>query len=653
MPHIGRRNAFEKLSAAAYLERDVYEGETPIVLRWPDEPRASCFAHVRFQTAQNQIYAEGDVAGGSGDSLHLGYPVQLPAGPFRATLMPNPNEVYLEHMRIARDLPLWSLGRQRYNAQPVGTLGERRDQALLAAAYDPDLLFAQVAHMAWGAWADVSVNVLLDTIERIKRRDEGSNLSLLGLLGMLYRWNDHPQFPSAIRRPLTEAILGYRYWLDDPGFDGMDFTTDSNAILFHACELLAGRRFAAHLFDDGQSGAWHQARGERLAQAWLTRYSAHGSAEWGSADSMARYVAALTHLCDMADADPIIEMAVVALDKLFFGLAVNSLNGVLGIASTGSSTSYVKSALLQPTAPISRLMWSTGIYNQHLAGVVSLACSATYQMPTLFETIALEPPEAMWSREQDAPPDAPEANLVTYKTPDFILSSVQDYRPGQAGAQEQVWRATLSAEAVVFATYPGSSSESDTRYPGYWSGNVRLPRVAQWQDTLIAIHHLDDAEPLRFTHAYFPTATFDEWAVRDGWAFARRGNGYLALTNSAGFTLVTQGRYARRELRAEGAVQTWLVQMGRAARDGDFATFQAKILAMPVHFSAGIVEAATLQGERILFSWEGPLLVNGTPQPLSGFKHMDNLYTSTDLPCRQMEIHWQEQGLRLDFTPPA
>jgi hypothetical protein len=343
------------------------------------------------------------------------------------------------------------------------------------------------------------------------------------------------------------------------------------------------------------------------------------------------------------------ELAAVALDKLFFTLALNSLRGVLGVAAQSQSASVVKSGLLQPTSPICNLMWGMGIYNHHIAGVVSLACSANYQMPAMFQTIAQAIPEELWSREQHAPAHAAAANIVTYKTPDFILSSLQDYMPGQHGQQEAVWRVTLGAEAVIFANHPASSTESDSRSPGYWSGNERLPRVAQWKDALVAIHQLMPDDPLNFTHAYFPTATFDEYELRAGWAFARRGDGYVALTNSQGFAMTQQGRYALRELRASGTSQIWLVQMGRAALDGNFATFQAKVLALPIHYADETVAYTTLRGDTLRFAWHGSLLVNGETQPLDGFKHYDNVYTKTELSSGQMEIQWAEDGLRLDL----
>jgi hypothetical protein len=523
---------------------------------------------------------------------------------------------------------------------------------------------------------DVDSKALLTAIERIDRHEEGSSLLLLALLGMRYRWGDQPHFPQEIRQPLEACILRYPYAPDEPGHDTVNsaegvFTGEGNALLCHTCELLAGQLYNKRTFADQQTGEWHRARGERLAKAWMTTFGAYGMADWNSPTTIEQIVAALVHLCDLAENEQVYEIATVSLDKLLFALALHSFHGVLGVAGRSVGASFVKSGLLQPTAPISRLMWGTGIYNHDgirsapmagAAGVVSLACSTTYQMPLLIETIALDTPADLWSREQHAHPHQPAANIVTYKTPDSMLSSVQDYQPGRPGWQEQVWQATLGAEAIVFTNHPGCSSESDSRTPGYWCGNARLPRVAQWKDLLVSIHRLEIDDLLAFTHAYFPTATFDDYVLHpsaprghaadwnsEAWAFARRGDGYLAITNSQGLTMPMQGRYAKRELRAKGLSQIWLVQMGRAALDGDFARFQAKVLAMPLSFAGGTVRCTSLRGDTLDFSWEGPLIVNGESQPLDGFKHYENLYTTTDLPCHQMTIQAGEDGLRLDF----
>jgi len=125
-----------------------------------------------------------------------------------------------------------------------------------------------------------------------------------------------------------------------------------------------------------------------------------------------------------------------------------------------------------------------------------------------------------------------EVNVYTYRTPDTMLSSAQDYRSGYGGDQQHVWQATLGPDAVCFTTHP---PRREGRSPAYWVGSGVLPRVAQVENVLIAVYDIHTrpglyvTNRLLLTHAWLPRDRFDEVVERDGWLFARRGNGYLAL----------------------------------------------------------------------------------------------------------------------------
>jgi len=52
-----------------------------------------------------------------------------------------------------------------------------------------------------------------------------------------------------------------------------------------------------------------------------------------------------------------------------------------------------------------------------------------------------------------------QVNKITYKTPDYELSTAQDYRKGKAGYQQHIWQATLGPESVVFTLNPSVSTK--------------------------------------------------------------------------------------------------------------------------------------------------------------------------------------------------
>ncbi len=652
---VARRQTLEHMFEAAYLDRDVYVWDDEIILHLPDGMSAPASAAVRLQSPSERIYLESlrfEPTTPLGKSYHL------PEGPYRAVLMPHPKEYYEGNMRIQRKISLWAL-RNRYSQAPYSTYLERRVEALQDAAQREQNAYSEIAKMALGWWAKVKTDVIMESIERINQREDCSDFYLVGLLGMLYRYGNDPAFPQELKRPLEECVLNFKYWANEPGGDAMWYWSENHQILFHTCEILAGQLFPDRTFTNvGQTGRWHQEKGEQRAISWLRKRGNGGFQEWDSNCYFEEDLLALAHLVDLAEAPQVYDLAAVVMDKMFFTMALNSYRGTFGSTHGRTYSPHIKGGRLEATAGVSRLMWGMGVFNQHMLATVGLACAENYELPPIIQSIAADLLEEVWNCERhageleewcDRSAGSWEVNKVTYKTPDYMLCSAQDYFPGESGYQQHIWQATMGPDAVVFVTHPPCISQESSHRPGFWHGNVVLPRVAQWKDMLIAVHQLPENDWMGFTHAYFSAYAFDEYALRDGWAFARKGAGYLALTAARGIELMTGGDDAYRELRSYGQNNIWLCHMGRAAQDGGFAAFQEKILALDVAFDGLSVRCATLRGDTLAFGWEGSLLRNGEVQPITGFKHYDNPYCQAELPASQMEIRFGDQLMRLNF----
>jgi hypothetical protein len=243
-----------------------------------------------------------------------------------------------------------------------------------------------------------------------------------------------------------------------------------------------------------------------------------------------------------------------------------------------------------------------------------------------------------------------DVRAITRRTPDYMLSAAIDYRPGEMGIQEHLWQATLGPEAVVFTTYPGNSQEHGNARPNFWAGSARLPRVAMHNKTVICLYRLEPGVGLGFSHAYFPTAMFDQYRISGKWAFARVGKGYIVLCADGELVLTESGRHAGQELRSRGTGQVWLCHVGRAAEDGDFEVFCNNV-SQHVPLTDGLqVRWKAPDGRAYSFAWEGPLLVNGEPQDWNHFPHYQNLYTQTPMDAKAMTIQQGEHLLRLDLA---
>jgi hypothetical protein len=494
--------------------------------------------------------------------------------------------------------------------------------------------------MALGEWAKLDPAAIRGAIDQVRRGKAGAEALLAGLLGVIYRFSEDDNFPADLKEPVEEVVLGFEY--------AREPEVESQAILLYTCEILAGQRYPERSFiASAKEGRQHRERGERLALEWLRERGQRGFEEWNSSCAFEWEFLALSHLASLAASDPVRELAAVLMDKMLFLIAVNSYQGALGSTHGQARASTIKSAKLEATSGITRMLWGLGVYNAHILGMVSLACS-DYEYPSFYAELASQLPEEMWSRERHVF-DGSEANLAAYKTQDYMLSSAQDYRPGQKGRSEHIWQATMGPDAVVFANHPAWMSESEAHQPGFWLGNAILPRVAQWKDILIAVHNLPEGDWMGFTHAYFPIYAFDEWELDGGWAFARKGKGYLAITAKAGIELIKRGPDGYRELRSYGRENIWLCHMGRDDVDGYFRSFKKDILKMRPEWGPLSVRFNSLRKEKLSFGWEGPLLVDGNEQPITGFKHIDNPYCTVDLPAKQMDIAYGEVVLRLNF----
>jgi hypothetical protein len=252
----------------------------------------------------------------------------------------------------------------------------------------------------------------------------------------------------------------------------------------------------------------------------------------------------------------------------------------------------------------------------------------------------------------------PEANLYTYRTPDYMLSTAQDYRAGFGGDQHHIWQATLGPEAVCFTTHPAKWSRDDDEdgaSPNYWTGNGSLPRVAQVENVAIVLYDINTdlglyvTHELVFTHAWLPRDKFDEVLERDGWIFARKGDGYLALWSRDPYVWQDEGPDQDGEIIADGKTNVWICEMGRRAVDGSFEAFVDRIAAAFVATEGLNVNYDSPSQGQLAFSWSGDLLQNGAAVDLGGYPRYANPYANAPFPGERIRFEHNGEWLDLDW----
>jgi hypothetical protein len=244
-----------------------------------------------------------------------------------------------------------------------------------------------------------------------------------------------------------------------------------------------------------------------------------------------------------------------------------------------------------------------------------------------------------------------EANLTTYRTPEYLLSCAQSFRPGKPGYQQHIWQASLTPEAVIFTTHPGAETEEaeHTSRPNFWAGNRWMPRAAQFKNVLFCIHHIPADDPLPFSHAYFPRRHFDEVVQEGNWTLARKGDGYLALysQNPARWIAGRDGEPG--ELRTDTRDNIWICEMGTRGQYGDFSSFVRAVAPAEVQCAGLNVQYASPSQGEMAFGWTGPLTVSGTELPLDEYPRFDNPYCQADLGDLVYTVRHGDDSLTWDF----
>jgi hypothetical protein len=651
IPSISRRNQLEEAYNTLYLERDIFAFDQYIALKFPKELGEHASVDVRAQTITGRIYGQAEDRGEPGSDVKLGTPPSLPSIPFQILVMPRAWEYYESQIRITRRFNLWHVGRQRFSTQPYAHPEDRKIEALLYASTVERSVFAEISKIALGKWGDIENKYLKGALASIAERRSGSEINLLGLFGVLARFGDQKELPQWIAQEIHEIGLHFHYSEFEFNSSSAEINARSDRdIIIATLKILAGQLYPKEQFlDSGLSGDQLREIGEKSALEWIQKRGKFGFACWDSKEIISQVLAALSYLIDISQNEEIWELASVLMDKILFSIAVNSFQGVYGSSQGWGSTTGIISGLMEHTSGITRLMWGIGIFNIHLEGLVSLACMNKYELPPIIAEIAADTAEEMLNKEQQAAGEYP-INKITYRTPHYLLSSAQSYRPGECGGHEHIWQATLGQQATVFVNHPGCSNNDDQHIPNYWVGNATLPRVAQYKNILIAIYNNSEARGLDFTHAFFPTIEFDEFEVVGNTALGRKADAFIALTASNGLDLLKLGPTAHREIRSSGNQNIWICQLGSSSKDENFQSFKEKVLNQQIRVNDLVVDLKLANHDTLSFGWDKPLLYNGEEQPLSSYPHFENPFASSTLPCNEIEISNNDYSLRLSFS---
>lgn len=308
-----------------------------------------------------------------------------------------------------------------------------------------------------------------------------------------------------------------------------------------------------------------QDRAEAETGAWL-RALAAGGFDFSALPDDLMALAALVALDEDFG-----ELAAALLDKLLFTLALHP-------------TDFARDRRLSPLSPVTRLLWGLGNWNHDNAAAVFLACARAYEVPALIQAIAIQSQAGLSAIDQHRGA-AGMARRQSYRHAECSLVSLN-----------QRWLAELGHIRV--------SPESPCHALRQQAGRLACQGASE---------------------LYFPSYEFDNWALVDNWAFARRGDGYLAMHRAGGFTLARSGQRRGRLLQAQGDGGWLTVCLGAADADGAFEDFRQR-----------------------LQSGQPPAVAAPAIPPA---RHYSSPYCQADFEEPQLQIRYDEYVMQLDLQP--
>ena len=122
-------------------------------------------------------------------------------------------------------------------------------------------------------------DLLMETLSLIEQRVDCADFLLCGLIRYLRNYDVTDAEMDRVR----EVLTGFRYWMDQDGFDGMCFWSENHCLMFYISAMNAGELFPDAEFPlAGKTGRELYAWGRDRILDWLQDVETYGFEEFNS-----------------------------------------------------------------------------------------------------------------------------------------------------------------------------------------------------------------------------------------------------------------------------------------------------------------------------------------------------------------------------------
>ncbi len=391
-------------------------------------------------------------------------------------------------------------------------------------------------------------------LEFIDTRGDCSDFLVAAIIRLMLKYDLSKELFDKIKK----SLLNFRYWMDEPGNDGMCFWSENHALMFHGSQLILSDMFKDDLFENsGKYGKEVYPIALKRCEEWLCDIETEDFEEFNSATYVPVTVAALLNLVDFAPHELSLR-ATKLLDKIFFMLCKHVFDEVV-ITPQGRVYRDVIAPFKQSVQSILYLIDSSVPLPKSPVPFVSMFATTKYEFPENIREIL--------EKDYDVSYVTGRTQVNLCKNKNYILTSVNSpanvpvktwqnvygnknirhdsylftksmnecfhgtshFRPGVLGYQQHLWTAALSKECTVFVNHPGTDVDGGGMRPGYWYGNGVTPAIKQEKNVLGAIYLIPKNNPISFTHVFWPSVHFDKTLHEDGYLVGKSANGYIGI----------------------------------------------------------------------------------------------------------------------------
>ncbi|MDR1531111.1 MAG: hypothetical protein LBS62_02820 [Clostridiales bacterium] len=247
--------------------------------------------------------------------------------------------------------------------------------------------FPDIAKLAAGQPADEGQ--IREILDYINLRYDCADFRMVCVLRTLFKYGALVS-PGTLNR-MRQCVLGFKYWMDEPGRDSMCYWSENHQLLFAACEYLSGQMYPNESFtNSGLTGRQHMEKAARRLDIWFETRFLYGFVEWHSNTYYEEDIAPLSLLIDCCEDETVVRRAAMLLDLLLLDIALHSYRGLFCATSGRCYEAQKKDPLRQDVLDIAEKAFGFGNIGKYDYTRLSadFILNQRYQMPPVLYEIA-------------------------------------------------------------------------------------------------------------------------------------------------------------------------------------------------------------------------------------------------------------------------